>query len=162
MKLDYRKETATMLKALRKAGYANADLCRDSTLLYCNDNQGNHLSVSVESNPGLSYVVSYTVQQQLIDQALELGYTADELSIHLEEGEYEDSGYLYIWVMHSSKATDIEYYYQILKLYKESKLQSEQEVMQQDVESLLGHKITAYTLNQLKNVLDNYNKQDSV
>lgn len=35
MKLDYRKETATMLKALRKAGYDNQLLRREKYLKEC-------------------------------------------------------------------------------------------------------------------------------
>lgn len=158
MKLNYREETARMLKALRKAGYDNSQLRREVTLEYCRDSMGHSLCVSVESNPGLSYVVSHSVQQQLISQALSLGYTADNLSFHLEEGEYEDNGYLYVWVMYNTKTTDVDYYYQVLNLYKESKLQSEQEAMKQEVESLLGCKITTYTINQLKNTLGKYNK----
>ena len=43
MKLNYREETARMLKALRKAGYDNYELRRELTLVYCSDSMGNNL-----------------------------------------------------------------------------------------------------------------------
>lgn len=158
MKLDYREDTARMLKALRKAGYDNHQLRREVTLVYCQDSMGNHLLASEESNAVLSGVVSIKLYQQLINQALELGFTEDELFIQVEEGVDECSGYIYAWVLFQEKVPDTRYYLQVLRLYSESKLQSEQEAMKQDVESLLGCKITPYTLNQLKNTLDKYNK----
>ena len=158
MKLNYREDTARMLKALRKAGYDNSQLRREVTLTYCHDSMGNHLCASEESNATLSGVVSIKLYQQLINQALELCFAEDELFLQVEEGVDTDSGYIYAWVLFQEKVPDTRYYFQVLQLYKESKLQSEQEAMKQEVESLLGCKITAYTLNQLKNTLDKYNK----
>lgn len=158
MQLDYRKETATMLKALRKAGYDNSQLRREVTLAYCQDSMGNHLLASEESNATLSGVVSIKLYKQLINQALELGFNEDKLFLQVEEGVDETSGYVYAWVLFQEKVSDTRYYLQVLRLYSESKLQSEQEAMKQDVESLLGCKITTYTLNQLKNTLGKYSK----
>lgn len=159
MKLNYREETARMLKALRKAGYDNSQLRREVTLTYCRDSMGNHLLASEESNAILSGVVSIKLYQQLINQALELGFNEDKLFLQVEEGVDTDSGYIYAWVLSQEKLSDTQYFFQVLQLYNESKLQSEQEAMKQDVESLLGCKITTYTLNQLKNTLDKYNKE---
>lgn len=157
MKLNYREETARMLKALRKAGYDNSQLRREVTLTYCRDSMGNHLLASEESNAIFSGVVSIKLYQQLINQALELGFNEDKLFLQVEEGVDTDSGYVYARVLSQEKLSDTQYFFQVLQLYNESKLQSEQEAMKQDVESLLGCKITAYTLNQLKNTLDKYN-----
>ena len=106
----------------------------------------------------MSGVISNKLYRHLIGRALELGFNEDELFLQAEEGADEDSGYTYAWVLFQEKVPDTLYYFQVLQLYSESKLQSEQEAMKQDVESLLGCKITPYTLNQLKNTLDKYNK----
>ena len=106
----------------------------------------------------LSGVISNKLYQQLINQALELGFARDRLFVQVEEGADEDSGYIYAWVLFQEKVSDERYYFQVLQMYSESRLQTELEAMKQDVESLLGCKITAYTLNQLKNTLDKYKK----
>ena len=156
--LNYREETARMLKALRKAGYDSSQLRREVTLTYCRDSMGNHLCASEESNAMLSGVVSIKLYQQLINQALELGFNEDKLFLQVEECADETSGYVYAWVLFQEKVPDTRYCFQVLQLYSDSKLQSEQEAMKQDIESLLGCKITTHTLNQLKNTLDKYNK----
>lgn len=150
MKLDYRQETAKMLKALRKAGYDNYELRRELTLVYCHDNMGNNLRASEESNPVLSGVISNKLYQHLTSQALELGYAQDKLFVQVEEGDDEDRGYVYAWVMSQEKVSDEQYYYQVLQLYSESKLQTELEAKKQKIEQILGHKITAYTVTQLE------------
>lgn len=152
MKLDYRQETAKMLKSLRKAGYDNYELRRELTLGYCRDCMGNTLRASEESNPVLSGVISNKLYQHLIKQALELGYAQDRLFVQVEEGVDEDTGYIYAWVMFQEKVTDEQYYYQVLQLYNESKLQSELEAKKQSIEQILGIKITPYTVTQLEQV----------
>lgn len=154
MKLDYRQETAKMLKALRKAGYDNYELRRELTLLNCYDNSGNTLWSSEESNPVLSGVVSNTTYQYLIQAAQESGYSQDKLFIQVEEGVDEDSGYIYARVMSQEKVTDSQYYYQVLQLYSESKLQTELEAKKQSVEQILGIKITPYTAAQLEKLFN--------
>lgn len=154
MKLDYRQETAKMLKALRKAGYDNYELRRELTLGYCNDSMGNTLRASEESNPVLSGVISNKLYQYLISKALELGYAQDRLFVQVEEGADEDTGYIYAWVMFQEKVTDEQYYYQVLQLYSESKLQSELEAKKQSVEQILGIKITPYTVTQLEKLFN--------
>lgn len=150
MKLDYRQETAKMLKSLRKAGYDNYELRRELTLGYCRDGMGNALRASEESNPVLSGVISNKLYQHLIKQALELGYAQDKLFVQVEEGDDEDRGYVCAWVMHQVKISTEQYYYQVLQLYSESKLQTELEAKKQKIEQILGHKITPYTVTQLE------------
>lgn len=152
MKLDYRQETAKMLKSLRKAGYDNYELRRELTLVYCSDNMGNNIRASEESNPVLSGVISNKLYQCLISKALELGYAQDRLFVQVEEGVDEDAGYIYAWVMLQQKVSDEQYYYQVLQLYSESKLQTELEAKKQSIEQILGVKITPYALTQLEQV----------
>lgn len=154
MKLDYRKETAKMLKSLRKAGYDNYELRRELTLVYCSDNTGNNLRASEESNPVLSGVISNKLYQYLISKALELGYAQDRLFVQVEEGVDEDAGYIYAWVMLQKKVSDEGYYYQVLQLYSESKLQTELEAKKQSIEQILGIKITPYTVTQLEKLFN--------
>lgn len=150
MKLDYRQETAKMLKALRKAGYDNYELRRELTLGHCHDGMGNTLRSSEESNPVLSGVISNNLYQHLIKQALELGYDEDRLFVQVEEADDEDRGYVCAWVMHQVKISTEQYYYNILNLYKESKLMQEKEIKQQQIETVLGHKVTPYTVTLLE------------
>lgn len=101
----------------------------------------------------------YTTLQELLDQAFKFGYKPDNLFIHVENCEDDYlSGISYVQLMCEAPVSDTLYYEQVKKLFKEAKVATAQETMQQDVESLLGCKITAYTLNQLKSILDKYSE----
>lgn len=160
MKLDYRKETATMLKALRKAGYDNQLLRREKYLKECV--RGDYIVLQTYEEPQgqvSGCVFKYTTLQELLDQAFKFGYKLDNLFIHVENCEDDYlSGISYVQLMCKAPISDTLYYEQVKEHFKEAKIATAQEAMKQDVESLLGCKITAYTLNQLKNTLDKYSK----
>lgn len=161
MKLDYRKETATMLKALRKAGYDNQLLRREKYLKECVRDECIVLQSSEEPQGQVSgCVIKYTTLQELLDQASKLGYKSGNLFIHVEncEDDYV-SGISYIQLMHKAPISDTLYYEQVKEHFREAEIAAVQAAVQQDVESLLGCKITAYTLNQLKSILDKHNKE---
>lgn len=164
MKLNYREETARMLKTLRKAGYDNELLRREKYLADCVAKENLTLQRSEEPLGQLSgCMVKYTTLQELLDQAFSLGYKPDNLYVHMEDCEDDyNSGVSYVQLMHKLPVSDLVYFHQIQQHFRDAKLATVQEAMKQDVESLLGCKITAYTLNQLKSTLDKHNnKQES-